>query len=168
MSTIIGLVSTFRLPLQLTSLLDFFLPSRNSNVQFTSLRLPFWTSYVPHTTLASNLPCSGFLFGLFLASHSSNVQSDSLRLSFWTSYVPHTTLASNLPCSGFLFGLLLASRSSNVQPDVSPTRGRTSVRHKGAPPSDTNAPSGHHDNKISSCQSGALSPPVLNERVTRI
>ena len=127
MSTIIGLVSTFRLPLQLTSLLDFFLPSRNSNVQFTSLRLPFWTSYVPHTTLASNLPCSGFLFGL-----------------------------------------LLASRSSNVQPDVSPTRGRTSVRHKGAPPSDTNAPSGHHDNKISSCQSGALSPPVLNERVTRI
>ena len=116
--------------MQLTSLLDFFLPSRNSNVQFTSLRLPFWTSYVPHTTLASNLPCSDFLFGLFLASHSSNVQSDSLRLSFWTFSVPHTTLTSNPPRVDFSFGLLLASRSSNVQPDVSPTRGRTSVRHE--------------------------------------
>lgn len=120
---------------------------------------------MPQTTLASNLPCSGFLFGLFLASLSSNVQSDSLRLSFWTFSVPHTTLTSNPPRVDFSFGLLLASRSSNVQPDVSPTRGRTSVRHKGAPPSDTNAPSGHHDNKISSCKSGALSPPVLNERV---
>ena len=150
------------------SFLDFLRASHYSSVQFTSRWLLFWTSYVPHTTLASNLPCSGFLFGLFLASHSSNVQSDSLRLSFWTFSVPHTTLTSNPPRVDFSFGLLLASRSSNVQPDVSPTRGRTSVRHKGAPPSDTNALSGHHDNKISSCQSGALSPPVLNERVTRI
>ena len=84
---------------------------------------------MPHTTLASNLPCSGFLFGLFLASHSSNVQSDSLRLSFWTFSVPHTTLTSNPPRVDFSFGLLLASRSSNVQPDVSPTRGRTSIGH---------------------------------------
>ena len=130
MSTIIGLVSTFRLPLHSASFLDFLRASHYSNVQFTSRWLLFWTSYVPHTTLTSNLPCSGFLFGLFLASHSSNVQSDSLRLSFWTFSVPHTTLTSNPPRVDFSFGLLLASRSSNVQPDVSPTRGRTSVRHE--------------------------------------
>lgn len=137
-------------------------------VQSGTRWLLFWTFSCLPVTLTSNSPRFGFLFGLFLASHSSNVQSDSLRLSFWTFSVPHTTLTSNPPRVDFSFGLLLASRSSNVQPDVSPTQGRTSVRHEGAPPSDTNAPSGHHDNKISSCQSGALSPPVLNERVTRI
>ena len=47
MSTIIGLVSTFRLPLQihhtLASLLDFLPPSLRSNVQSTMLWLPFLT-----------------------------------------------------------------------------------------------------------------------------
>ena len=115
------------------SLLDSHMLSHFFNVQSDRLWLLFWTSYVPHTTLASNLPCSGFLFGLFLASHSSNVQSDSLRLSFWTFSVPHTTLTSNPPRVDFSFGLLLASRSSNVQPDVSPTQGRTSIRHERTP-----------------------------------
>ena len=55
------------------------------------------------------------------------LHSDLLVLDF---FVDFSTLKSNPARVDFSFGLLLASRSSNVQPDVSPTRGRTSVRHE--------------------------------------
>ena len=63
MSTIIGLVSTFRLPLQIhracSSLLDFLMPSRSFNVQSATLctsqqkvdtTLYFYTSFNEHNT----------------------------------------------------------------------------------------------------------------------
>lgn len=57
MSTIIGLVSTFRLPLHSTSLLDLIMPSPHSNVQSATLRLPFWTSLcLPYTLKSTPAP----------------------------------------------------------------------------------------------------------------
>ena len=56
MSTIIGLVSTFRLPLHSASLLDFNTPSHRFNVQFAALWLLFWTSTRLPSTLTSNPP----------------------------------------------------------------------------------------------------------------
>ena len=61
MSTIIGLVSTFRLPLQIhracSSLLDFLMPSRSFNVQSATLARPFWTSAYLNSASTSNPPC---------------------------------------------------------------------------------------------------------------
>ena len=87
MSTIIGLVSTFRLPLHSCS---------------------FWTSACFPTASTSNP--SRFLtpFGLPHASRSFNVQSVTLSCSFWTSAC--FTAASTSNPSRFLapFGLLPA------------------------------------------------------------
>ena len=81
MSTIIGLVSTFRLPLHsaslfglprsfsplqcpilniLASLLDFNMPSLRSNVQSTAPQLPFWTPICLLSTLTSKQPHSSY------------------------------------------------------------------------------------------------------------
>lgn len=70
MSTIIGLVSTFRLPLHpplqhpicrgSASLLDFNTPSHRFNVQFAALWLLFWTSTRLPSTLTSNPPLHGY------------------------------------------------------------------------------------------------------------
>lgn len=54
MSTIIGLVSTFRLPLQ----------SHLSKVQIVRLTLPFWTLTRLPAASTSDLPRLGFPFGL--------------------------------------------------------------------------------------------------------
>ena len=64
MSTIIGLVSTFRLPLHDSSLLDFNTPSHRFNVRSAAARLPFWTSTRLPTASTSNSPRFGFSFGL--------------------------------------------------------------------------------------------------------
>lgn len=54
MSTIIGLVSTFRLPLHSASFLDFLMTSRHYKIQSDRLQQPNWTSSVPHSTKKSN------------------------------------------------------------------------------------------------------------------
>ncbi len=68
MSTIIGLVSTFRLPLQIhracSSLLDFLMPSRSFNVQSATLARPFWTSAYLNSASTSNPPLLLIPFGL--------------------------------------------------------------------------------------------------------
>ena len=70
MSTIIGLVSTFRLPLHDSSLLDFNTPSHRFNVRSAAARLPFWTS--------SHLLCT-------------SQQKVDTTLYFYTSFNEHNT-----------------------------------------------------------------------------
>ena len=64
MSTIIGLVSTFRLPLHFSLLLDFLRGSLRFNVQSTSLSRSFWTSTCLATASTSNPPLFLVPFGL--------------------------------------------------------------------------------------------------------
>ena len=98
--------------------LDFLVPFRYFNVQFSALRPPFWTSSCLSATSTSNLQHFGFLFGLphafpplerpirhasasfldFLVPSSYfNVQSAAPPAQFWTSsYLPATS-TSNSP-----------------------------------------------------------------------
>ena len=99
-------------------LLDFLVPSRYFNVQFSALRLPFWTSSCLPATSTSNPPRFGLLFGLprafpllqrpirhtsasfldfLMPSRLFNVQSAAPPAQFWTSsYLPATS-TSNSP-----------------------------------------------------------------------
>ena len=96
MSTIIGLVSTFRLPLQTplqhpihrscSSLLDFLMPSRSFNVQSATLARPFWTS--------AYLNCT-------------SQQKVDITLYFYTSFNEHNTPYT-----------VLESDNSESMPDV--------------------------------------------------
>lgn len=56
MSTIIGLVSTFRLPLHCSLLLDFRVPPLRLKVQYPTLSRSFWTSSCLPSTSKSNPP----------------------------------------------------------------------------------------------------------------
>ena len=119
MSTIIGLVSTFRLPLHF---LRF-------NVQSATQLLPFWTSACLSSASTSNPSHNFFPFGLLHAfpplqrpiRHAAsslldflrtflcfNVQSAALFRSFWTSSVHSSTSTSNPPLFSVPFGLPLA------------------------------------------------------------
>ena len=85
MSTIIGLVSTFRLPLQihhtLASLLDFLMPSLLSNVQSAAPWLLFWTFYRLLSTPTSNC---------------TSQQKVDTTLYFYTSFNEHNTPYTDL------------------------------------------------------------------------
>ena len=126
MSTIIGLVSTFRLPLHFSLLLDFLLPSRCFIVQSSALSHSFWTSSCLPAASTSNPPLLQIPFGLlpaspllqrpirrfckslldFLrASRCFNVQSSALSHSFWTSSCLPAASTSNLPLFLTPFGL---------------------------------------------------------------
>lgn len=69
MSTIIGLVSTFRLPLHWCVGLDFSNPVSAGNVQFDRSGSTFWTSQVMFLPTTSNIPAPTRHFGPF-KSHS--------------------------------------------------------------------------------------------------
>ena len=96
MSTIIGLVSTFRLPLQIhracSSLLDFLMPSRSFNVQSATLARPFWTSASLNSASTSNC---------------TSQQKVDTTLYFYTSFNEHNTPYT-----------VLESDNSESMPDV--------------------------------------------------
>ena len=96
MSTIIGLVSTFRLPLHGFPVLDFFLASLCFNVQSTPPASQFWTSSVPHFALTSN---SRF--------RCTSQQKVDTTLYFYTSFNEHNTPYT-----------VLESDNSESMPDV--------------------------------------------------
>ena len=118
MSTIIGLVSTFRLPLHFSLLLDFLLSPLHFKVQSSALSHSFWTSACLPSASKSNLPLLLAPFGLphispppqnpILSSCSLlldfrasplhfKVQSTTLPRSFWTSAHLPSTSKSNPP-----------------------------------------------------------------------
>ena len=130
MSTIIGLVSTFRLPLHCSLLLDFLLPPLRFKVQSATLARSFWTSSHLLSTSKSNPPLFLTPFGLprispplqspILRSFSLlldfllpplhfKVQSSALSHSFWTSSHLPSTSKSNPPLFLTPFGLPPAS-----------------------------------------------------------
>ena len=118
MSTIIGLVSTFRLPLQIhracSSLLDFLMPSRSFNVQSATLARPFWTSAYLNSASTSNPPLLLIPFGLPRAV--SPLQRPIHRVS--TS-----------PTKGSRFFAPLRSAQSRGPPDLVRPCPKTRLRH---------------------------------------
>lgn len=96
MSTIIGLVSTFRLPLHFSSLLDFHMSFHCSNVQFRVSTSRFWTSSCLFTVLKSNLS--------FFCTSQQKVDT---TLYFYTSFNEHNTPYT-----------VLESDNSESMPDV--------------------------------------------------
>lgn len=84
MSTIIGLVSTFRLPLHWCVGLDFPSPVSASNVQSARSGASVWTFQVLFLPTTSNLSISSRCFGLSAIQFLHKVHSVNLVTLFWT------------------------------------------------------------------------------------
>ena len=166
MSTIIGLVSTFRLPLHFSLLLDFLLPPLRFKVQSATLARSFWTSsHLPATSKSNpqlllapfGLPrispplqspfCHSFslLLDFLLPPLHFKVQSAALARSFWTSSCLPSASKSIPPLLLAPFGL----------PRISPLP-QSPIRSSPAP---------HHAKKadcksIRQSHSGNSNPPV--------
>lgn len=84
MSTIIGLVSTFRLPLHWCVGLDFSSPVSASNVQSARSGASVWTFQVLFLPTTSNLSISSRCFGLSVIQFHQKVQSIDSSIPVWT------------------------------------------------------------------------------------
>lgn len=84
MSTIIGLVSTFRLPLHWCVGLDFSSPVSASNVQSARSGASVWTFQVLFLPTTSNLSISSRCFGLSGIQFHQKVQSIDSSIPVWT------------------------------------------------------------------------------------